>query len=96
MIIMEFAEHGNLLHYLKERSPTDEYYLTQDPGGKHLKRNHKHKKVQKNIMEDKQLMSIIWQVAKGMEHLACMKVSVYIVHVYKNQSQTIYGWITVI
>ena len=31
-------------------------------------------RIVRNIMEDKTLMSIAWQIAKGMEHLANMKV----------------------
>ena len=32
-------------------------------------------RVVRNIMEDETLMSIAWQIAKGMKHLANMKVS---------------------
>ena len=32
-------------------------------------------RIVRNIMEDKTLMSIAWQIAKGMEHLAAMKVN---------------------
>ena len=78
MILMEHAEHGNLLDYLKEKSPVDEYYFMREHvhGSKHkYRREHRHRhRGFKNVMEDKQLMTFAYQIARGMEHIAAMKV----------------------
>ena len=37
-------------------------------------------RIVRNIMEDKTLMSIAWQISKGMEHLANMKVNHQVFH----------------
>ena len=37
-------------------------------------------RIVRNIMEDKTLMSIAWQISKGMEHLANMKVNNRVFH----------------
>ena len=69
---MEFAEHGNLLQFLKTCMSSVCYQ--EAAHGHRLKRESCDKRNKRNIMEDKQLMSLVWQIAKGMAHLTLMKV----------------------
>ena len=68
MIIMEFAVNGNLLDYLKscayKTSHVTSYQISSDTGDANPA---------SEVADDKQLMVIAWQIARGMEHMTNMK-----------------------
>ena len=69
MIIMEYASHGSLLDYLRgktklETEERDEGCHYFEPENNRLE----------NMLENIQLISFALQIARGMDHLAKMKV----------------------
>jgi serine/threonine protein kinase len=83
MIVMEYADKGNLLNYIKRKRDekgteyadvvnSEEGAVIARPGRKYT------------IMQDKELISIAWQIAKGMSHLAKVKVC----YVHKNMADS--------
>ncbi|XP_050412818.1 mast/stem cell growth factor receptor Kit [Patella vulgata] len=67
MIIMELAELGDLLTYLKERAANSQSYVSISPEGDISEEE------TKQITEDRELMAFAWQVAKGMSHIESLK-----------------------
>ncbi|XP_074644515.1 fibroblast growth factor receptor 3-like [Tubulanus polymorphus] len=69
MIVMEYAEPGNLLNYLKKKRHDVE--MESIDGRKSP--SHHEKSRTYSLMKDNELISIIWQIAKGMRHLGSVK-----------------------
>ncbi|ESO99524.1 hypothetical protein LOTGIDRAFT_63499, partial [Lottia gigantea] len=67
MIIMELAELGDLLTYLKEKCSNSHNYVSVSADGNISEEE------TKQITEDGELMSFAWQVAKGMSHMESLK-----------------------
>ncbi|XP_064632824.1 slit homolog 1 protein-like isoform X2 [Lineus longissimus] len=73
MIVMEYAENGNLLNYIKDKRDEKgtEYadvVVGTEEGTVITRSSRKY-----TIMQDQELISIAWQIAKGMSHLAKVK-----------------------
>ena len=85
MIIMEYAHHGNLLNHLQSlRCQDDPAYVRTDRPQLPKSRSNENRRGRPlksgvNVMENRQLMSFAWQIAKGMEHLFNMKVWYFMV-----------------
>lgn len=68
---MEYAEMGNLLSYLKEKSAKLENYVSVSADGAIAEEK------SRQITEETELMLFAWQIARGMAHLESLKVSMY-------------------
>ena len=67
MIIMEYAPHGNLLDYLRKKKSL----MNEESGDHHSNSGSRNCE---NMLENRQLVLFAMQIAKGMDHLAKMKV----------------------
>ncbi|XP_071082770.1 uncharacterized protein [Haliotis cracherodii] len=66
-ILMEYAEMGNLLSYLKEKSAKLENYVSVSADGAIAEEK------SRQITEETELMLFAWQIARGMAHLESLK-----------------------
>ena len=68
MIVMEYAKHGNLLSYLKNKVAQQGYHYVKQ------EEEIRSSSAEQGVMGEMDLMSFAWQIAKGMNHLENMKV----------------------
>ena len=67
-LILEYAELGDLLSYLKDKSSKLENYVSISPEGDIAEQE------KPNITEEKELMVFAWQIARGMTYVHQQKV----------------------